>query len=120
MRLEDLYIRLLVAILLMGFLIAIMPWWLWTLLLVLFLYGAGRLWWKFHKIKKMMNEGGNPFQGQQGNPFGGFGGFSGTQSNGSQSTSSRQSTTQSSSSASKKKVIGDDEGDYVEYEEVKE
>ena len=107
---EDLYIRFLVAIILIGCIVAILPWWVFLIILAPILYAAFKIWWKLRQIKKMANGQDNPFG--QGNPFGSGNPF------GQQST--QQHTTKTTSSPKhEKKVFNDDEGEYVEFEEVK-
>lgn len=44
--------------------------------------------------------------------------YSNSKSTGSEYTANQQTTSSTSSSANKKKIFGEDEGEYVEYEEI--
>lgn len=111
MRMEDLYIRLLIAIICIGCLFSLLPWWVILIIVSPILFVGFKIWWKIRQIKKMSNEGGNPF-GQQG-PFGQQNPFEQQNPFGQQQTTTR--TTQSNPD---KKVFHDDEGEYVEFEDV--
>ena len=119
MRMEDLYTRLLVAILLIGCFIAILPWWLILIIVSPILYVGFKLWWKIRQIKKMTNNSQNPFGSGQ-NPFGGGQNPFGDQQGNSQSNTQKTSqNTTSGKSTANKKVFTDEDGEYVDFEEVK-
>lgn len=129
MRMEDLYTRLLVAILLIGCFIAILPWWLILIIVSPILYVGFKLWWKIRQIKKMTNNSQNPFGSGQ-NPFGDmfggqnpFGGgqnpFGDQQGNSQSNTQKTSQNTTSGKSTANKKVFTDEDGEYVDFEEVK-
>ena len=123
---QDLYTKLLVAILVIGCLFAILPWWLILIIVSPVLYVGFKLWWKIHQIKKMARNGQDPFAGGQ-NPFGNmFGGQNpfGQQnpfgaSPNSQGPSQSKAKNTTSNATPDKKVFTDDDGEYVEFEEVK-
>lgn len=111
MQTDDCFTKVLLTILVVGCVIAIMPWWLILILLSPFLYIAAKMGWKIHQIKKMTQQ--DPFQQYQ------------QQQRQQQYQQQQQQRSGNSNvhgtatNSGKKKVFDDNEGEYVDFEEVR-